>query len=163
MLTNRREAMTRRRVQTVGRLQALLAELLPGQGKRDLTTGQARARLASVRPRDLCLSVAHDARTMRCGREYTTTRLPFAGASHLLMGRLTLGGSEAALQTGRSVREVDTVGHGRGGGEPVLVMGDVAQSGPDVGAGEKEFLVVGGALSASAVSDVEREPGLRRY
>jgi transposase len=31
MLTDRREALIRRRVQTVCRLQALLAELLPGQ------------------------------------------------------------------------------------------------------------------------------------
>ena len=38
MLADRREALTRRRVQTVCRLHALLAELLPGQAKRDLTT-----------------------------------------------------------------------------------------------------------------------------
>ena len=42
MLTDRREALTRRRVQTVNRLQALLGELLPGQAKKDITTGQAR-------------------------------------------------------------------------------------------------------------------------
>jgi transposase len=53
MLTDRREALTRRRVQTVCRLQALLAELLPGQAKRDITTGQAKKMLASVRPRDI--------------------------------------------------------------------------------------------------------------
>jgi transposase len=53
ILTDRREALTRRRVQTVGRLQALLAELLPGQAKRDITTGQAKKMLASVRPRDI--------------------------------------------------------------------------------------------------------------
>ena len=53
MLTDRREALTRRRVQTVCRLQALLAELLPGQAKRDITTGQAKAMLATVRPRDI--------------------------------------------------------------------------------------------------------------
>jgi transposase len=40
-------------VQTVCRLQALLAELLPGQAKRDITTGQAKAMLATVRPRDI--------------------------------------------------------------------------------------------------------------
>jgi hypothetical protein len=50
LLNDRREALTRRRVQTVDRLQALLAELLPGQAKRDITTGQAKAMLASVRP-----------------------------------------------------------------------------------------------------------------
>ena len=53
MLADRREALTRRRVQTVGRLQTLLAELLPGHAKRDITTGQAKTRLASVRPRDI--------------------------------------------------------------------------------------------------------------
>jgi transposase len=37
----------------VCRLQALLAELFPGQGKRDITTGQAKAMLASTRPRDI--------------------------------------------------------------------------------------------------------------
>ena len=53
MLADRREALTRRRVQTVCRLQALLAELFPGQGKRDITTGQAKKMLAGVRPRDI--------------------------------------------------------------------------------------------------------------
>ncbi len=53
LLTDRREALTRRRIQTVGRLQALLAELLPGQAKKDITTGQAKAMLAGVRPRDI--------------------------------------------------------------------------------------------------------------
>jgi len=53
MLVERREALARRRVQTVDRLQALLAELLPGQAKRDITTGQAKRMLASVRPRDV--------------------------------------------------------------------------------------------------------------
>jgi transposase len=53
MLTDRREALTRRRVQVVCRLQALLAELLPGQSKKDLTSGQAKVMLASVRPRDI--------------------------------------------------------------------------------------------------------------
>ncbi|HEX2771927.1 MAG TPA: IS110 family transposase [Micromonosporaceae bacterium] len=53
MLVERREALSRRRVQTVDRLQALLAELLPGQAKKDITTGQAKRMLASVRPRDI--------------------------------------------------------------------------------------------------------------
>ena len=53
MLVERREALTRRRVQTVDRLQALLAELLPGQAKKDITTGQAKRMLATVRPRDV--------------------------------------------------------------------------------------------------------------
>jgi transposase len=53
MLVERREALTRRRVQVVDRLQALLAELLPGQAKKNITTGQAKRLLASVRPRDV--------------------------------------------------------------------------------------------------------------
>ncbi len=53
MLTDRREALTRRRVQTVCRLQALLGELLPGQAKRDITALQAKRMLATVRPRDI--------------------------------------------------------------------------------------------------------------
>src|SRR3954467_5090038 len=67
MLTDRREALTRRRVQTVDRLQALLAELLPGQAKRDITTGQAKAMLGTVRPRD----VAGKTRRRIAGEELT--------------------------------------------------------------------------------------------
>src|SRR5918996_36141 len=52
ILTDRREALTRRRIQTVCRLQALLTELLPGQAKRDITALQAKRLLATVRPRD---------------------------------------------------------------------------------------------------------------
>src|SRR5687768_13574971 len=53
ILADRREALTRRRVQTVDRLQALLAELLPGQAKKDITALQAMAMLGGVRPRDV--------------------------------------------------------------------------------------------------------------
>jgi len=53
MLADRREELTRQRVQTVNRLQRLLSELVPGNGKKDLTALQAKAILASVRPRDL--------------------------------------------------------------------------------------------------------------
>jgi len=53
MLCDRREELTRLRVQTVNRLQRLLAELVPGQAKRDLTALQAKAILATVRPRDV--------------------------------------------------------------------------------------------------------------
>ena len=53
MLTDRREALTRRRVQTVDRLQALLAELFQGKPNATSPPGQAKAMLASVRPRDI--------------------------------------------------------------------------------------------------------------
>ena len=53
MLGDRREELTRARVQTVNRLHRLLSELVPGQAKKDITTGQAKAILATVRPRDV--------------------------------------------------------------------------------------------------------------
>jgi transposase len=53
MLVDRREELTRARVQSVNRLHRLLSELTPGRAKKDITTGQAKAILASVRPRDL--------------------------------------------------------------------------------------------------------------
>jgi transposase len=53
MLVDRRAELTRTRIQTVNRLQRLLAELTPGKAKRDITTLQGKAILASVRPRDL--------------------------------------------------------------------------------------------------------------
>ncbi|MGH3331098.1 MAG: IS110 family transposase [Nocardioidaceae bacterium] len=53
MLADRREELTRQRVQTVNRLQRLLSELTPGKAKKDITALQAKAILASIRPRDL--------------------------------------------------------------------------------------------------------------
>jgi len=53
MLADRREELTRARIQTVNRLHRLLSELTPGRAKKDITAGQAKAILASVRPRDL--------------------------------------------------------------------------------------------------------------
>ena len=47
MLTDRRDALTRRRVQIVCRLQALLAELIPGTAKRDITALQAKKLLGT--------------------------------------------------------------------------------------------------------------------
>src|ERR671920_359666 len=48
MLADRREELTRTRVQTVNRLHRLLSELTPGQAKKDLTALQAKAILAGV-------------------------------------------------------------------------------------------------------------------
>jgi transposase len=53
MLTDRRDELAHQRVQTVNRLQRLLSELLPGQRKRDLSAAQAKAMLATIRPRDI--------------------------------------------------------------------------------------------------------------
>ena len=53
MLTDRRDELARLRVQIVNRLQRLLSELIPGHRKKDLSALQAKALLASVRPRDV--------------------------------------------------------------------------------------------------------------
>jgi transposase len=53
MLADRRDELSRARVQTVNRLHRLLAELTPGTSKKNITAGQAKTMLASVRPRDL--------------------------------------------------------------------------------------------------------------
>jgi transposase len=53
MLTDRRDELAHQRVQTVNRLQRLLSELIPGQRKKDLSALQAKAMLATVRPRDV--------------------------------------------------------------------------------------------------------------
>ena len=93
MLTDRREALTRRRVQTVNRLQALLAELLPGQGKKDITPMQAKGMLASVRPRGTSfsthnqppwlvkMSIRITCITSRSGRILSTVRRPESGTA----------------------------------------------------------------------------------
>jgi hypothetical protein len=53
LLTDRRDELSHRRVQTVNRLQRLLTELIPGGAKRDLSALQAKRLLATVRPRTL--------------------------------------------------------------------------------------------------------------
>jgi transposase len=53
MLTDRRDELAGLRVQIVNRLQRLLSELIPGQRKKDLSALQAKAMLATVRPRDI--------------------------------------------------------------------------------------------------------------
>jgi transposase len=53
MLAERRDELGRARTQTVNRLHRLLLELFPGGAKRFLSARQARALIATVRPRDL--------------------------------------------------------------------------------------------------------------
>jgi transposase len=53
LLADRRDQLSRHRVQALNRLHRLLAELIAGGAKKDLTPLQAKALLASVRPRDL--------------------------------------------------------------------------------------------------------------
>jgi transposase len=53
MLADRRDELGRARTQVTGRLHRLLLELLPGGAKKFLSARQARALIATVRPRDL--------------------------------------------------------------------------------------------------------------
>ena len=53
LLADRRDELSKTRVQAANRLHRLLAELVPGQGKKNITTGQAKTILATVRPRDV--------------------------------------------------------------------------------------------------------------
>ena len=50
MLIERRDELSHARIQTVNRLHRLLAELIPGGAKRDLSALQVKALLAGVRP-----------------------------------------------------------------------------------------------------------------
>jgi transposase len=52
LLADRRDELVRARTQAVNRLHRLLTELVAGGAKRDLSATQARALLATVRPRD---------------------------------------------------------------------------------------------------------------
>ena len=53
LLADRRDELSKTRVQAANRLHRLLAELVPGQRKKNITTGQAKTILATVRPRDI--------------------------------------------------------------------------------------------------------------
>jgi transposase len=53
LLVDRRDELGRARTQTINRLHRLLLELFPGGAKRFLSAPQARALLATTRPRDL--------------------------------------------------------------------------------------------------------------
>jgi transposase len=53
MLAGRRDELGRARTQTINRLHRLLLELFPGGAKRFLSAQQARAMIATIRPRDL--------------------------------------------------------------------------------------------------------------
>lgn len=59
MLVDHREQLARQRVACVNRLHRLLAELVPGQAKKDITALQAKKILSGVRPRDLVGKTRH--------------------------------------------------------------------------------------------------------
>ncbi len=53
LLVDRRAELTRARIQCVNRVHRLLSELVPGQSKKNISTTQAKAILATVKPRDI--------------------------------------------------------------------------------------------------------------
>jgi transposase len=53
MLADRRDELGRARTQTINRLHRLLPELFPGGAKQFLSSQQARALIATIKPRDL--------------------------------------------------------------------------------------------------------------
>jgi len=53
MLVDRRDELGRARTQTINRLHRLLLELFPGGAKRFLSSRQARALIATIKPRDI--------------------------------------------------------------------------------------------------------------
>ena len=53
LLADRRDELGRARTQTINRIHRLLLELLPGGAKKFLSAAQARALIATVRPRDI--------------------------------------------------------------------------------------------------------------
>jgi transposase len=116
MLTDRREALTRRRMQTVNRLQSLLAEPLPGQATRDITALQAKKILASVRPRDIAgktrRRIAAEERS-----ELTTIDTKDQGANAELK----------ALVLARGSRLMDLPGVGPVVAARILAVGDITR------------------------------------
>jgi transposase len=53
MLADRRDELGRARTQTINRIHRLLLELVPGGARQFLSAAQARALLATIRPRDI--------------------------------------------------------------------------------------------------------------
>ena len=117
MLTDRRDELARQRVQTVNRLQRLLSELIPGQRKRDLSALQAKAMLATVRPRDIA------------GK--TRRRIAAEELADLVAVDAKLKKIKAELKTAVPGRGIDADGHPRhrpaGAARILADVGDIAR------------------------------------
>jgi transposase len=117
MLTDRRDELAHQRVQTVNRLQRLLSELLPGQRERDLSAAQAKAMLATVRPRD----IAGKTRRRMAAEEITDLV-----AVDAKLKKITAELKAAVLERGST--SMDIYGIGPAGAARVLAdVGDVAR------------------------------------
>jgi transposase len=117
MLADRRDELAHQRVQTVNRLQRLLSELLPGQRKRDLSAAQAKAMLATVRPRDIAGKTRR-----RMAAEEITDLVALDAKLKKLKAELT------AAVTARGSHLMDVFGVGPAGAARILTdVGDVAR------------------------------------
>ena len=94
MLVDRRDELSKSRVHAANRLHRLLAELVPGQGKKDITTGQAKTILASGE------IVRH--RLSRAGNRRMNHMIHFAAATQIRLdtpGRAYYRRKIAAVKT----------------------------------------------------------------
>ena len=117
LLTDRRDELSARRVQTVNRLHRLLTELIPGGAGKDLTATKAKRLLATVKPRSLV------------GK--TTRRMAVEEVADLVAtdAKLkTLTKELAAAVTARGSHLMDLRGIGPAGAARILAdVGDVAR------------------------------------
>lgn len=112
LLIDRRDELGVTRTQTINRLHRLLLELLPGGAKKSLSTAQARALLATVRPRDIV------GKTRRRLAAELITELATLDSKIKTADR-ELG--ELITATGSSLREL----HGIGPSNATRLLGDV--------------------------------------
>jgi transposase len=117
MLADRRDELARLRVQTVNRLQRLLGELIPGQRKRDLSALQAKALLASVRPRDIA---------GKTRRRMAAEELADLVAVDAKLKRIKAELKDAVTARGSSLMEIHGVGPA-GAARILADVGDVAR------------------------------------
>ncbi len=113
LLVDRRAELSRARIQCVNRVHRLLSELVPGQGKKNITTGQAKTILAGVRPRDIA---------GKTRRRLAAEQLADLVAIEKKTKALTKELKEMVLATGSTLMELPGVG-------PVVAARTLADTG----------------------------------
>ena len=113
LLVDRRAELSKARIQCVNRVHRLLSELVPGQSKRDITTGRAKTILATVKPRD----VAGKTR-----RRLAAEQIAELVAIEKKIKALTRELKEMVLATGSTLMELPGVG-------PVVAARTLADTG----------------------------------
>ena len=117
LLADRRDELSRTRAQILNRLHRLLAELVGGGAKRDLSSFKARALLATVRPRDL---------PGRTRRQLAADLIGELESTDRKLKELTKRLREAVTTSGSGL--LDVFGIGPAGAARILAdVGDVAR------------------------------------